>query len=55
MGRRRGVIVEFGKIMMLNRDLVARNMVGKAPLRAKKVWKKPTRRIQHERRNILKY
>jgi hypothetical protein len=35
LGRKRGVNVELGKILKLNRDLVARSMVSKAPQKDK--------------------
>ncbi len=37
LGRSRGIRVEMGKILKLNRDLVALSMVSKAPQTAKKV------------------
>ena len=39
----------MGKILKLNRDLVARSMVSKAPQKAKKVRTELAKRIRHER------
>ena len=49
MGRRRGIKVEMGKILKLNRDLVSRSMVSKAPQKAMKVRIELAKRIRHER------
>ncbi len=48
LGRRRGFNVEMGKILKLNRDLVARSIVSKAPQKAKKVRTKLAKRFRHE-------
>ncbi len=50
LGRRRGVNVEMGKILKLNRDLVARSIVSKAPQKAKKVRTELAKRVRHEKR-----
>ena len=39
----------MGKIFKLNRDLVARSMVSKAPQKAKKVRTELAKRVRHER------
>ena len=39
----------MGKILKLNRDLVARSMVSKAPQKAKKVRTELAKRVRHER------
>ena len=41
--------VEMGKILKLNRDLVARSMVSKAPQKAEKVRTELAKRVRHER------
>jgi hypothetical protein len=50
LGRRRGVIVEMGKILQLIWDLVARScmIVSKAPQKAK-VRSEVAKRVRHER------
>ncbi len=46
----RGIKVEMGKILRLNRDLVARSMASKAPQKANKVRIELAKRITtHER------
>ncbi len=42
-------MVEMGKSLKLNRDLVARSMVSKAPQKAKKVRTELAKRVRHER------
>jgi hypothetical protein len=49
LGRRRGIKVEIRKILKLNRDLVARSMVSKAPQKVKKVRTELAKRVRHER------
>ena len=39
----------MGKILKLNRDLVARSMVSKSPQKAKKVRTELAKRVRHER------
>ena len=49
LGRRWGVNVELEKILRLNRDLVERSKVSKAPQKAKKVRTELAERVRHER------
>ncbi len=49
LGRSREIRDEMGKILKLNRDLVARSMVSKAPQTAKKVRTELAQRSRHER------